>query len=77
MEVINAVFRRYFGHKYAYDFSTLEFVLCRYGFLDAQTQSYGKSVVPELAIDKADHAPESLYVEAVKPERSREFLAGD
>jgi predicted SAM-dependent methyltransferase len=75
MEVVNAVFRRYFEHKYAYDFSTLEFVLRRYGFCDVQRQSFGKSVEAELSIDKADRATESLYVEAVKPEHPGDFQA--
>jgi len=67
MEVLNAVFRQYFEHKYAYDFSTLEFLLRRYGFCDIQKQAFGKSRLPELCIDKPDRASESLYVEAIKP----------
>lgn len=68
MEVVNGTFRRYFEHKYAYDFSTLDFILRRHGFCDVQKQSYGKSGVPELCIDQPGRAPESLYVEAVKRE---------
>jgi predicted SAM-dependent methyltransferase len=68
MEVVNSVFRRYFEHKYAYDFATLDFVLRRHGFCDIQKQSCGKSVEPELSFDNPDRAPESLYVEAIKPE---------
>jgi predicted SAM-dependent methyltransferase len=68
MEVVNAVFRQYFEHKYAYDFATLEFVLRRYGFDEVLHQSVGQSCRPELAIDKPDRAAESLYVEAVKRE---------
>jgi predicted SAM-dependent methyltransferase len=67
MEVLNAVFRQYFEHKYAYDFTTLEFLLGRYGFCDIQKQTFGKSGLLELCIDKPDRASESLYVEAIKP----------
>src|SRR5262249_41801669 len=34
MEVVNAMFRQYFEHKFAWDFETLQFVLNRYGFCD-------------------------------------------
>jgi predicted SAM-dependent methyltransferase len=66
MEVVNAAFRQYFEHKFAYDFATLEFLLRRYGFDEVRRQSVGTSLRPELAIDKPDRASESLYVEAVK-----------
>jgi predicted SAM-dependent methyltransferase len=66
MEVLNAMFRQYFEHKFAYDFPTLEFLLFRYGFSEVQNQSFGRSTLPELAIDSPDRASESLYVEAVK-----------
>jgi predicted SAM-dependent methyltransferase len=66
MEVLNAVFRQYFEHKYAYDFPTLELSLKRAGFVDVRKQAFGKSFLPELCIDKADRVSESLYVEAVK-----------
>jgi predicted SAM-dependent methyltransferase len=67
MEVVNVVFRQYFEHKYAYDFSNLEFLLRHYGFVDIQKREFGKSALPELCIDNADRVSESLYVEAVKP----------
>ncbi len=67
MEVLNAVFRQYFEHKFAYDFPTLEFLLRRYGFSEVENQSFSRSTLPELAIDSADRVSESLYVEAVKP----------
>ena len=66
MEVLNAVFRQYFEHKYAYDFTTLEFALRRAGFSDVRQQEFGKSLLPELCIDNPDRASESLYVEARK-----------
>lgn len=66
MEVLNAMFRQYFEHKFAYDFPTLEFLLVRYGFKEVTKQSFGRSGRPELAIDSPDRASESLYVEAIK-----------
>jgi predicted SAM-dependent methyltransferase len=66
MEVLNAVFRQYFEHKYAYDFPTLELSLKRAGFADIQRQTFGKSVLRDLCIDNPDRISESLYVEAVK-----------
>jgi predicted SAM-dependent methyltransferase len=67
MEVLNAMFRQYSEHKFAYDFPTLEFLLCRYGFSEVQNSAFGRSTLPELAIDSRDRASESLYVEARKP----------
>lgn len=67
MEVVNAAFRQYFEHKYAYDFETLRFVLERYGFGEVQRMSVGRSGKPEFCIDNPDRASESLYVEAVRP----------
>lgn len=66
MEVLNVVFRQYFEHKYAYDFSTLEFVLRRSGLGDIRKQDFCQSLLPELCIDNPDRVSESLYVEAVK-----------
>lgn len=66
MELINVVFRQGSQHKYAYDFATLEFLLRRYGFSEVLRQEFGKSLLPELAIDQPCRASESLYVEARK-----------
>ena len=59
------MFRQYSEHKFAYDFPTLDFLLCRYGFYEVQSLSFGRSTLPELAIDSPDRASESLYVEAL------------
>lgn len=67
MEVVNAVFRQYFEHKFAWDFETMQFVLVRYGFCDIRKMSFGESMKPEFCIDNPDRVPESLYVEAKKP----------
>jgi predicted SAM-dependent methyltransferase len=66
MELLNVVFRQYFEHKFAWDYESLEFVLRQYGFPTVQRQSFGQSLLKGLAIDMAERASESLYVEAVK-----------
>lgn len=66
MELLNMVFRQGHQHKFAYDFTTLAFVLRRYGFATVQQQAFGVSLLPELAIDQAMRASESLYVDAQK-----------
>jgi len=66
IELINAVFRQGYEHKYAYDYETLELLLYRYGFSTVKRQEYGKSLLDELCIDQQIRASESLYVEAVK-----------
>ncbi len=66
MELINMVFRQGYQHKFAYDYETMAFLLRRYGFAHVEQQTFGVSLRPELGIDQADRARESLYVEAVK-----------
>ena len=66
MELINFVFRQWSEHRFAYDFETLEFVLKEGGFTEVKRQEVGKSFMPELLLDKAYRAPESLYIEAIK-----------
>jgi predicted SAM-dependent methyltransferase len=66
MELVNVVFRQHFHHKFAWDYETMEFVLRRFGFSRVHRQSFGQSVQDGLAIDMAERASESLYVEGVK-----------
>lgn len=66
MELINAVFRQYYEHKYAYDQETLDLVLRRAGFSQVVSQSYASSLDPEMAPDFEARRSESLYVEARK-----------
>jgi predicted SAM-dependent methyltransferase len=66
MEVLNAVFRQHFEHKFAYDFPTLELSLKRAGFTDIRRQAFGTSLSPDLCIDNPTRVSESLYVEAIK-----------
>jgi predicted SAM-dependent methyltransferase len=66
MELINMVFRQRWQHKFSYDFTTLEFVLRKCGFPTVVRQHFGKSAIPELCLDRAFRAPESIYVEAMR-----------
>jgi predicted SAM-dependent methyltransferase len=66
MELINVVFRQGHEHKFAYDFETLRFLLCRYGFSEVEQQEYGRSLMSELCLDQAIRASESIYVDAKK-----------
>ena len=66
MELINEVFRQGHQHKFAYDFETLSFLLYRYGFSEVVRADYGSSLMPELILDQASRASESIYVDARK-----------
>ena len=66
MELINVVFRQGQQHKFAYDFETLSFLLHRYGFSEVVREDYGSSLMPELILDQASRASESIYVDARK-----------
>ncbi len=66
MEIINHIFRQGSEHKFAYDFETLRLQLLSAGFHDVQNTTFGVSSAPELVLDQANRASESLYVEAIK-----------
>jgi predicted SAM-dependent methyltransferase len=66
MHVINHVFHQGGEHLFAYDFETLAWALQQAGFSTVDQMSYKTSRDPKLAIDQDNHAPYSLYVEAVK-----------
>jgi predicted SAM-dependent methyltransferase len=66
MHVINHVFHQGGEHLFAYDFETLSWALGRAGFTTIAQTRYQVSRDPQLAIDQANHAPYSLYVEAIK-----------
>lgn len=66
MELINAVFRQGYEHKFAWDYETLELVLQKCGFASVTRQAFGHSMLPELCIDNPRRAAESLYVEGSK-----------
>jgi predicted SAM-dependent methyltransferase len=66
MELINQVFHQGDQHKFAYDWETMENLLHKGGFKRVSRCGYQVGSSPELCIDKAERAPESLYVEAIK-----------
>jgi predicted SAM-dependent methyltransferase len=66
MHIINHIFHQGGEHLFAYDFETLSWALHRAGFSQVEQMSFRKSRDPELAIDQENHAPYSLYVEAMK-----------
>jgi predicted SAM-dependent methyltransferase len=66
MHIINHIFHQSGEHLFAYDFETLAWALRRAGFSKVEQQSYKTSRDPLLAIDQENHAPYSLYVEAIK-----------
>jgi len=66
LDVINHVFHQSGEHRWAYDFENLSHRLRSAGFQRVEKMSYQKSLDPELAQDRENHAPYSLYVDAVK-----------
>lgn len=66
MHVLNHVFHQEGEHLFGWDFETMEWALRRAGFLQIGKKAYGESLDTELALDRAEHAPYSLYVEAIK-----------
>ena len=66
MHVLNHVFHQGGEHCFAYDFDTLKLALERAGFAAVVRQAFRRSHDPQLAIDQENHAPYSLYVEAVR-----------
>src|SRR6266850_4110953 len=66
MQLMNAVFRQKYEHKYAYDAETLVLIVREAGFSDAIVQPFGISIDPKMAPDSKERRTESLYVEGVK-----------
>lgn len=66
MEWVNHVFHQGGEHFFGWDLDTLAASLRRAGFSRVIPQRFGISVDPELALDQPNHAPYSLYVDAVK-----------
>jgi len=55
------------GHQFIHDEASLGRLLDAAGFTSVTPAACGQGVDPALVIDRADRAPESLYLEAVKP----------
>ncbi|HVZ65437.1 MAG TPA: methyltransferase domain-containing protein [Lacunisphaera sp.] len=66
IELVNHVFHQGGEHCFGWDFAAMDVALRRAGFGRVSRQSFRQSVDPELAIDQENHAPYSLYVDAVK-----------
>ncbi|MFN0279518.1 MAG: class I SAM-dependent methyltransferase [Pyrinomonadaceae bacterium] len=72
MGEVNNTFRRlyepyYMGHKFGYDFQTLEHFLFLTGFVDIKRVAYMQGRDQNLLVDYKKRAGESLYVEAAAP----------
>ena len=68
IELVNHVFHQKGEHLFGWDFQSMELALKKAGFSKVVRQKYHESLDPELAIDQPNHAPYSLYVEAIKGE---------
>ncbi len=73
---VNNTFRRIYeplevGHKFVYDFQTLEYFLHSVGFVDVTREAFGRGRDAMLLADYQKRAHETLSVEAVKPFAAR------
>jgi predicted SAM-dependent methyltransferase len=66
MDVVNHVFHQWHEHRWGYDFETLTQRLREAGFKRVERSEYGHSIDPKLSQDREQHAPYSLYADAVK-----------
>lgn len=66
MEMVNHVFHQGGEHQFGWDYPTMDLALRRAGFSRTVHQSFGISVDDGLALDQPNHAPYSLYVDAIK-----------
>jgi predicted SAM-dependent methyltransferase len=71
MMMINGVFNG-FGHRFAYDYETLEMMLKSAKFVDIRKEHFRCGREGTLLIDYEKRAGESLYVEASKPHTSKD-----
>lgn len=67
MDVVNHVFHQLHEHRWGYDFETVAHRLYACGFERVERTGYRRSLDPLLAQDCENHAPYSLYVDAIKP----------
>lgn len=66
MDVVNHTFHQWHEHRWGYDFETLAHRLQSAGFAHVRKMAFRSSLDPDLASDREEHAPYSLYVDAVK-----------
>ncbi len=74
MMYLNNTFRQIYaplqvGHKFAFDYQTLEYFLKSHGFVDVRRESYMQGRDENLLVDYKKREEESLYVEACKPNK--------
>jgi predicted SAM-dependent methyltransferase len=67
MEAVNSFFHQRYEHQFLYDWATMRLMLGGVGFEDVSRRAFGQGARPDLLIDDAKYAWESLYVEARKP----------
>lgn len=65
MDVINHMFHQRHEHRAGYDLETLSHRLRAAGFRQIAAAAFGQSLDARLAQDRPEHAPYSLYVDAV------------
>lgn len=66
MDIVNHVFHQWHEHRWGYDLETLRHRLRNAGFCRVERMRFNCSLDPSLAQDRQEHAPYSLYVDAVK-----------
>lgn len=66
LDAINHMFYQWHEHRWAYDEENLRWRLEAAGFREVARSSFGHSRLPALAHDRDEHAPYSLYVEAIR-----------
>jgi predicted SAM-dependent methyltransferase len=66
MDVVNHTFHQWHEHRWAYDEENLTARLRDAGFATTSHARFGESQLPPLALDRVEHEPYSLYVEAIK-----------
>ena len=66
MDVVNHTFHQWHEHRWAYDEENLTARLQDSGFATTCRARFGESHLAPLAKDRVEHAPYSLYVDAIK-----------
>jgi predicted SAM-dependent methyltransferase len=67
MMSVNRIFTQW-GHRFIYDYETLEKLLAYHGFVEIRRQSFRAGHDPAMLHDDDYHVLESLYVEARRPQ---------
>ena len=70
MDALSHIMVQGYEHFGGYDFDTLALALRRAGFHDIARITLRTGRFPDGCIDREQHSPYSLYVEAVKPPAS-------